>query len=355
MSDILQQAIEAIKAGDEQTGEILLSKVLKADPHNETALMWLFKIGDTLERRRQYVEWTLQVNPDSRWAKRAVNILNMEQAGREAAEMNKLSQQLVGIASQAALQVGDMLLEASARDVSVEEKSSFHDLVTKYDRESEELIADYIFKQYADSTLVGEEGGTRGSGQVRWYVDPIDGTSNFAAGLPFFCVSIGAVLDEEPLAGVIYDPVRRELFTASRQGAFLNGKPIRADGHQTDSLALLLTAFPSPHAGISDGDSLLFAEILRRFATVRRVGSAALALAYVACGRADVVLETSINAWDVVAGMFLVEQAGGRYIPFGSQTSATGQSAWMFPGFVATCSEFDLEQSIINLFLTQAD
>jgi WD40 repeat protein len=86
MSDILQQAIEAIKVGDEQTGEVLLSKVLKADPHNETALMWLFKIADTFERRRQYVEWTLQVNPNSRWAKRAVNILKMEQAGREAAQ-----------------------------------------------------------------------------------------------------------------------------------------------------------------------------------------------------------------------------------------------------------------------------
>jgi myo-inositol-1(or 4)-monophosphatase len=267
--------------------------------------------------------------------------------------MDRLSQRLVEIASQAALQVGDILVNASARDVSVEEKSSFHDLVTKYDRESEEIIADYIFKQYPDSTLVGEEDGIRGKGQVQWYVDPIDGTSNFAAGLPFFCVSIGAALNDQPLAGVIYDPIRRELFTASTQGAFLNGEPIRAGGHKTDSLALLLTAFPSPHAGISDGDGLLFAEILRCFATVRRVGSAALALAYVACGRADVVLETSINAWDVAAGMFLVEQAGGRYVPFGSRTSSIGQAPWMFPGFVATCSEFDLEQSIINRFLTQ--
>lgn len=264
-----------------------------------------------------------------------------------------LSQQLVQIAAGAAHKVGDMLVEglaqATAGHVSIEEKASIHDLVTRYDRESERLIVDYILQHHPDSTIMGEEQGARGNGRVRWYVDPIDGTSNFAAGIPFFCVSIGAVVNNQIVAGVIYDPIRRELFSATTGGAFLNGNPIRSRGHTTESKALLLTAFPSAHAGVGDEDFKRFSEMVTRFATVRRIGSAALSLAYVACGRADVVYEPSVNPWDVTAGMFIIEQAGGRYLAFGPENGQTAR--WMLPKCIATCPQFDLENSVMHAFL----
>jgi myo-inositol-1(or 4)-monophosphatase len=265
-----------------------------------------------------------------------------------------LSEQLVGIAAAAALEVGDMLVEAAiaaARgSVAKEQKASYHDLVTEYDRKSEQMIVEYILQQHPDSTIIGEESGASGQGAVHWYIDPIDGTSNFAAGIPFFCVSIGAVVNSTLLAGVIFDPVRDELFSATPQGSYLNGEPIQACGSKFDSQALLLTAFPSPHAGVSSQDVALFGHILERFATVRRVGSAALSLAYVACGRADVMYEPYINPWDVAAGMLLVEQAGGQVVGFGSTTTAETPHVWLRPKIVAACPEFDLEQSILNTF-----
>ncbi len=269
--------------------------------------------------------------------------------------IDQLSQHLVEIASNAALKVGDMLAKASAEatagDVNIETKSSFHDLVTKYDKESEQVITDYIFQKHPDSTIVGEEDGAKGNGSIHWYVDPIDGTSNFAAGIPFFCVSIGAALDDQLLAGVIYDPIRGELFSASMQGAYLNNEPIKSRGAETDAEAMLVTAFPSPHMGVSDDDFRLYSKMVRQFATVRRMGSAALTLAYVACGRIDVVFEPGINPWDVAAGMLIVEQAGGRYVAFGQRDGQTPQYPWMCPCVIATCPEFELEQSIMSTLL----
>jgi len=266
--------------------------------------------------------------------------------------IDRLSEHLVTIATNAAMQVGDMLIqgsaEASAGALTIDQKSSFHDLVTKYDHESERVIVDYILKQHPDSTIMGEEVGSRGNGAIQWYVDPIDGTSNFAAGIPFFCVSIGAIYNNQIVAGVIYDPIRRELFSATTKGAFLNGQPIRSHGHKTENEALLLAAFPSPHADLTADDGQLYVKIVRRFATVRRMGSAALSLAYVACGRVDVSFEPGINPWDVTAGIFLVEQAGGRYIAFGGSQP----QRWQLPKFIATCPEFQLEQSIINNLTT---
>jgi myo-inositol-1(or 4)-monophosphatase len=264
-----------------------------------------------------------------------------------------LSLHLEEVAKGAALCVAEMLVaasaEATAGGLSTAEKSSFHDLVTKYDQESERMITDYILAHHSDSTIVGEEYGARGGGNVQWYVDPIDGTSNFAAGLPFFCVSIGAAIEGQILAGAIYDPIRQEMFSATTQGAYLNGQPIRAQGGKSDAQALLLTAFPSPHAGVLDEDVKLYFEIVRRFATVRRMGSAALALAYVACGRADIVYEPGINPWDVAAGSFLVQQAGGRYIGFGKQRlESESPQPWMFARCIAACPEFELEQSILS-------
>jgi myo-inositol-1(or 4)-monophosphatase len=271
-------------------------------------------------------------------------------------EIEDLSLHLVGVAQNAALQVADMLVVASAEaragHVSIAEKASFHDLVTKYDHESEQIISDYILQHHLDSMIMGEEYGAKGDGSVRWYVDPIDGTSNFAAGIPFFCVSIGAVCDDRMMAGVIYDPIRQELFSASTQGAFLNGQPIRSHGHQTDSQSLLITAFPTPHTNPSDDEFLFFANIVRSFATVRRMGSAALSLAYVACGRADIMYEPGVNPWDITAGLFLVQQAGGKFVTFGRpKENASPAKPWLYPQCIAMCPEFELERSVMNTFL----
>ncbi len=267
----------------------------------------------------------------------------------------QLSQTLVDIASKATFQVKDMLVagtaEAARGNLSIDHKSSFHDLVTKYDKEAEQILSNYIFQHYPDSTFMGEEGGATGQGKVHWYVDPIDGTSNFATGIPFFCVSIGAAVDGEIIAAVILDPIREELFSATTQGAFLNGDPITAKGNRTENEAFLLTAFPSPHASATDEDGKLMANIIRRFATLRRIGSAALSLAYVACGRVDAAYEPRINAWDVAAGLFILQQAGGCFVPCGQLPAGAVDKPWNYPELIATCPEFELEQSILYRFV----
>jgi myo-inositol-1(or 4)-monophosphatase len=259
-------------------------------------------------------------------------------------DRDELSLKLVEIASAAALGVGEMLVEAFRAGVTAEQKSAFYDLVTAYDHRSEQMISQAILAQYPDSTIVGEEAGVQGQGAVHWYVDPIDGTTNFATGIPFFCVSIGAALAGQMIAGVIYDPLRSELFTASTQGAVLNGQAIRAQGGRRDAEAVLLTDFPYISRRITADDDGLFARIVGSFKAVRRLGSLALYLAYVACGRADVSFSSGSQAWDIAAGMFIVEQAGGRYFPL----EPARQKPWPPVDFVATCPEFELEQSVLQ-------
>jgi myo-inositol-1(or 4)-monophosphatase len=146
------------------------------------------------------------------------------------------------------------------------------------------------------------------------------------------------------LAGIIYEPVRQELFAASTQGAFLNGAAIRAQGASQDSEAVVLTDFPYLRTSLLADDYELFAEMVKSFRGVRRLGSVALQLAYVACGRADVAFSFNASAWDIAAGMFLVEQAGGRYLPLNS----TRPESWPPVHFVATCPEFDLDRSVLK-------
>jgi myo-inositol-1(or 4)-monophosphatase len=269
---------------------------------------------------------------------------NQDHRRETSAARDELSQHLVKIASTAALKVGDMLVEAFRRGVSVREKKGFYDLVTEYDSKSEQMIVEHILEQYPDSRVVGEEQGAYGGGAVQWYVDPIDGTTNFATGLPLFCVSVAAALDQSMLAGVIYDPVRQELFSASTQGAFLNGRPIRARGGRLDSQAVLLTDFPYITRQITADDYGLLAQIVSHFRAVRRLGSLALELAYIACGRADVFFSSGSQAWDVAAGMLLVEQAGGRYLLL----EPARHKAWPPVDCLVTCPEFDLEQSVLK-------
>ncbi|MEV0146870.1 MULTISPECIES: inositol monophosphatase family protein [unclassified Nonomuraea] len=223
---------------------------------------------------------------------------------------------LLETAGEAARAVGPRLRKAFRSRPEVATKSDFHDPVTEHDKAAEETIRAVIESRWPGSAVLGEEGGESGSGPLRWYVDPIDGTANFAAGLPFFCVSIAAAVEGELVAGVVYDPVRDDEFTASTAGAWCNGTPIRSTGASRDREAMLLTSYPTPRDLAARRDEAMrrYGRLLESFAAVRRVGSAALKLAHVAAGWADVAYGTGASPWDVAAGALIVRQAGGVYL-----------------------------------------
>lgn len=225
-----------------------------------------------------------------------------------------------GPASEMARSAGALLRSLYERGVATEYKGEA-DLVTIADRESEALLVDRLRAQWPDYGIVGEE-GTRSQMdcEYRWYIDPLDGTTNFAHGFPAFCVSMGlehrpagtpADADGELVAGVIYDPLRDQLFVAEKgRGAYLNGKPIHVSSAETLAESLIATGFPSRkrHA---NPNAHFYQEITLRSHGVRRAGSAALDLAYTACGRLDGYWEFNLNPWDTSAGVLLVREAGG--------------------------------------------
>lgn len=259
---------------------------------------------------------------------------------------DELSRHLLEIAIGAARDAGAYFAPYAGR-IEFAEKKGFYDPVTECDKESERRIVERIFREHPDSTIIGEEDGQQGSGAVHWYVDPIDGTNNFVAGLPFFCVSIAAALGDRLLAGVIYDPSANEVFAASTAGATLNGDPMTCSGSPLDSRSTLLTEFPRSGRPLNPNDLEYFARLIRPFRAVRRLGSTALHLAYVAAGRADATFGMGTNPWDVAAGTMLVQQAGGRYLvpPSNSEWSAR---PWLSPHYLAVTAELDLTQSIIG-------
>jgi myo-inositol-1(or 4)-monophosphatase len=262
-------------------------------------------------------------------------------------EADALSARLTDLAVRAAREAGAFIVQHAGRVEVAAEKRGFFDPVTECDRQSERMISEMIFAEHPDSTIVGEEGGKQGDGAVHWYVDPIDGTNNFVAGLPYYCVSIAAAVDDYMLAGVVYDPTRDECFAASRAGAMLNGQPIRSRGSADDTGATLLTGFPKAGALATPDDHARFATLVASFRAVRRMGSTALHLAYVACGRADATFEIRTNAWDLAAGMFLVQQAGGQYHA-SREPGVSAERPWLSPSFIASCPEFDLGRSSLR-------
>lgn len=256
----------------------------------------------------------------------------------------QLADKLMNIAEQAARRVGPMLAEAFAAGVQAKEKGGFDDLVTEFDPKAERMITDYIMQAHPDSMILGEEGGHRGNGAVRWTIDPIDGTSNFACGIPFFCTSIGAEVAGEMIAGVVYDPLRQEMFAVGSGGAMLNGQPTRVNTVTREQDAVALTNIP--HSAYHSSASYeLVGEMTRRYRSVRRLGAIALELAYLTCGRADVVAGYGMKPWDLAAVSLLIPRAGGVYRPVGP-----GEKPWLAPGCVAHCAGFPLEESILAEF-----
>lgn len=251
--------------------------------------------------------------------------------------MTDLAARLATVAGEAASAVADDLRAAFRSGVDVAYKRDAHDPVTVHDRRAEERIREHILAAVPDSTIVGEEGGVDGDGAIHWYVDPIDGTANFAHGVAFFCTSIGAVVDGRPIAGAVLDPIAGHLFTATVDGAYFNGVPLTSVGAARESHALLLTSYPSARELDRDGAAAAgrLARLIDAYGTVRRIGSAALTLSYVAASWADAAFGTSVNGWDICAGQLLVAAAGGHYRPF---VPGGGEPGWDAPGYLAQTS-----------------
>jgi myo-inositol-1(or 4)-monophosphatase len=247
--------------------------------------------------------------------------------------------ELRAVATGAALAVREPLLAAFRTAMTIDYKADLHDLVTRHDREAEAAIRGFILARVPDSTIVGEEDGARGSGRVAWYVDPIDGTSNFARGLASWCVSVGAVVGEEIVAGAIVDPVGGNVFSADLAGAWRNGTPIRSGAVDDERRATLITGYPVARDFRLDGRERAlarFGELVETFSTLRRTGSAALSIAQVAAGWADAACGFGVNAWDVTAAILILRQSGGAYRPLPQGRVPQGAPAHFCPGYVAT-------------------
>jgi myo-inositol-1(or 4)-monophosphatase len=222
---------------------------------------------------------------------------------------------MLNFAIETARMAGGLLLEKFGKKINVSMKGDIN-LVTEADLASEKLIIDRIRSHYPQHSILAEESGEAviigGTNKWKWIVDPLDGTTNFAHGYPCFCVTLALENEGQIVIGVTYDPTRDELFSAEKgQGASLNNKPIRVSAAQKLADSLIVTGFPYDFKQREN-----FARHLTTFLLqsrgVRRDGSAAIDMAYVACGRFDGFWEEGLNPWDVAAGLLLIEEAGGR-------------------------------------------
>lgn len=226
-------------------------------------------------------------------------------------------QAILHTANDIAHEAGALVRQGFGAELSIERKSSAADWVTQYDLAAEKLILERLAAAFPGHRVVGEEGGaSNGDSACTWYVDPLDGTNNFAHGMPHFCVSLALYEETTPLVGVIYDPLRDECFGAARgEGAFLTQNGARRPLHvsQTTALeaSLIATGFPYDKHTSSDDNLAQTAVFIKRVQGLRRAGSAALDLAYVAAGRYDGYWEFKLNSWDIAAGCLLVTEAGG--------------------------------------------
>lgn len=212
-----------------------------------------------------------------------------------------------------ARQAGALLVEGLSRQRQLELKSPF-EVVTEMDRASEQLIITAIRTKFPDHTILAEEsGGTFDDDRPTWLIDPLDGTNNYAHGFPSFAVSLALWSERQPVLGVVYDPLRNELFSAGAgAGAHCNGQRLHVSSIATLGAALISTGFPYDYAGRTDNNLREFDRVQARCQGVRRAGAAALDLAYVAMGRLDAHWEIDLKPWDTGAATLLVQEAGGR-------------------------------------------
>lgn len=221
---------------------------------------------------------------------------------------------LLNVAVMAAHSGGDSLIRSMNKldKIKVEQKGR-NDFVSEADRKAEEAVISVIKKHYPDHAILAEESGAQGDSEYTWVIDPLDGTTNYLHRFPVFCVSVGLLYKGRPEHGAVYDPLRQELFTASRgQGAHLDGRRIRVTGNTQLDRALIGTGFPYRETNKSLPPYMRMLEkAMINTAGVRRPGAAALDLCYVAAGRLDAFWETGLSIWDLVAGALIIREAGG--------------------------------------------
>jgi myo-inositol-1(or 4)-monophosphatase len=231
-----------------------------------------------------------------------------------------VSWRYLAVATEAVLAAGAIQKGKLGQRIEVRHKGEI-DLVTEVDGACETEIVRLLRERFPDHDIVAEETHTerRGSRFV-WFVDPLDGTTNFAHGYPFFCSSVALTLDGVGVAGAVYDPVKEELFTAERGGgAHLNGRRLGTSSSADLRRSLLVTGFPYDVHHKLDEALRLFNRFMGHARAIRRDGAAALDLSYLAAGRIDAFWEERLNLWDIAAGVLLVEEAGGRVSRFGGE------------------------------------
>ncbi|MGN6493647.1 MAG: inositol monophosphatase family protein [Agriterribacter sp.] len=219
---------------------------------------------------------------------------------------------------QAARAAGATMQESFNGAFKISNKEGFNNLVTEVDHASEKVIIDIIQKNFPDHYIMSEESGEIVmDSNYKWIIDPIDGTVNYANGIPLCCVSIGLEQEANMIMGAVYNPFLNELFVAERgKGATLNDKPIRVSNKTEVLTSCLVTGFPYTYLDAPNGPLHVFERLIRKGVPVRRLGSAAIDLCWVAAGRFDGFYEHKLNAWDSAAGFLMVEEAGGKVTDF---------------------------------------
>ena len=225
---------------------------------------------------------------------------------------------LLNIAINAAHIAGDQLRQELHKVASIPvTRKARHDYVSEMDKTSEKQIVREIKRYYPDHAILGEESGAQGESDYVWIIDPLDGTSNYLHGMPHFAISIAVEVKGRVEHAVVYDPMRDELFTASRgSGAQLNNTRIRVSARESLDNAVLATAFPFRQRSMMGLYTGMFSEVFRKVEDIRRYGAASLDLAWVAAGRMDGYFEIGLKPWDVAAGTLLVREAGGVVVDF---------------------------------------
>jgi myo-inositol-1(or 4)-monophosphatase len=221
---------------------------------------------------------------------------------------------LLATAIEAVIRAGSMQMARFGQDVHVNKKGTI-DLVTEVDLTVERMFRDLIAERFADHEVLAEEfgGATSVPPGPCWVFDPLDGTTNYAHGVPIFCASLALEIGGVPEVAAIFDPNRQELFTAERGGgAFVNGRPLHVSTAETLVDAMLVTGFPYDVHGRVEEIVGLFGAFVSKARAVRRLGSAAIDLCYIAAGRMDGFWERDLKPWDIAAGSLIVEEAGGR-------------------------------------------
>ncbi|HKK38922.1 MAG TPA: inositol monophosphatase family protein [Cryomorphaceae bacterium] len=231
----------------------------------------------------------------------------------------------------------------SIKASEIEMKSGKNDLVSRADKEAERRFVEFLRNVLPEAGYIAEEGTGERAEKYNWIIDPLDGTTNYLFGIPCYCTSVALWKEGEILLGVIYDPERDECFSAAKGlGAFLNDNPIKVSGQKDMGLALLATGFPYNNKGRQMEYLKILAEVNSKSRGIRRLGAAAVDMAYVACGRFEGFYEYGLNAWDVAAGAIIIEEAGGKVSDF------YGKDNYLF-GSTLVCDNGLMHDELVEL------